>query len=104
MSVPKTIQIDGIDYVQKSSVAFAPTTKQIVILDRGWVVVGDVAKNGNELNITNCSVIRVWGTDKGLGQLALTGPTSKTILDPCGDFTVNELCVVGRMNVTHDKF
>jgi hypothetical protein len=59
--------------------------KKIVIADRGWIFLGDVYvdTNGNIL-ISDAKVIRNWGTTMGLGQIALTGPTSKTILDDAG--------------------
>jgi len=57
----------------------------IVIADRGFVYVGDVEiKQGDECKITNAKNIRRWGTDKGLGQLALEGPQEGTTLDDVG--------------------
>lgn len=56
----------------------------IVIADRGWIYVGDIEDDGINCEIRNCSVIRRWGTNKGIGQLALEGPQKNTILDPCG--------------------
>ena len=63
----------------------------IVVLDRGFVYVGDaeihVPENrdmGSRMVIRQCRNIRVWGTDKGLGQIAVSGPTAKTILDEVG--------------------
>lgn len=63
--------------------------KKIVVADRGWVFIGDVYAdtNGDQL-INDAKVIRVWGTTKGLGEIALTGPTSKTILDEAGTVRV----------------
>lgn len=56
----------------------------IVVLDRGFVYVGDVAIQDEMLVITQARNIRYWGTTKGLGELALGGPTSKTLLDDVG--------------------
>jgi hypothetical protein len=74
--------------------------RQIVILQRGWIVVGDVTREGNDVVVSNSSVIRRWGTKNGIGQLALAGPTSETILDPLGRIESHELAVVGRIDVT----
>lgn len=59
---------------------------QIAVIDSGWVIIGNTdADIGNSVvNITNASVIRVWGTDKGLGQIAINGPTKTTVLDKIG--------------------
>lgn len=73
--------------------------KQICILSRGWVVVGDVAEKGDECEIKNAYVIRVWGTTKGLGELAENGPLANTLLDKCPDFYFHKLTAVGRMDV-----
>lgn len=60
------------------------TEKRIVVLQRGWVVVGNYEQEGEAVTIENASVVRRWGTQKGLGELATKGPLKDTILDPCG--------------------
>lgn len=70
---------------------------RIVVLQRGWVVVGQVSQTGDELTITDASVIRTWGTTKGLGELALNGPLSGTKLDPCGTVRAHIAAVVFQM-------
>ena len=55
---------------------------KIVILQRGWIMVGRFERNGSDCKLHNASVIRVWGTSRGLGEIAKNGPTSKTTLDP----------------------
>lgn len=85
-------------------VGSAPATlidkgRYIVIGNRGNVVVGDLAISGSAGYMKNASVIRVWGTSKGLGQLALEGATSKTILDPCGEFEFDVLTTCGMIPV-----
>ena len=56
----------------------------IAVLDRGFVYVGDIEVYDDWCIITNAKNIRRWGTDKGLGQLALSGPQEKTALDEVG--------------------
>lgn len=60
------------------------TTKQIAVLERGFVYVGDVAREGDFIVISNASNVRRWGTQNGLGQLASQGPQPQTKLDPAG--------------------
>lgn len=79
------------------------STKQIVVLQRGWVVIGDVSKDGDEIVVENASVIRRWGTTKGLGQLA-NGPTSTTVLDKAGTVRAHELAVVFTLDVDASKW
>lgn len=55
----------------------------IVVLDRGFVYVGNVQCDADWCVITDARNIRVWGTTKGLGELT-TGPTDKTVLDHVG--------------------
>jgi hypothetical protein len=56
---------------------------KIVILQRGWVVIGVWERNGNDCKLHNASVIRRWGTTKGLGELAKDGKLKDTILEKC---------------------
>jgi len=54
---------------------------QIIVLPRGWVMVGFCEENNNKLYVKNASVIRRWGTSNGLPELANNGPLSETKLD-----------------------
>lgn len=54
------------------------------MLDRGFVYVGEVTEFPDRILIKNAKNIRVWGTTKGLGELA-NGPTAATKLDVVGD-------------------
>lgn len=76
------IQVNGVKYVPKGSKReqFEGDVK-IVVLQRGWVMVGRFEKNGSECKLHNASVIRNWGTTKGLGEIAGSGPTSSTKID-----------------------
>jgi len=56
---------------------------KIVVLGRGWIVVGRVSYDDGWTVITDAAVIRNWGTTRGLGEIAANGPTEKTILDKC---------------------
>ena len=72
--------------------------RHIVILQRGWVVVGDLTKKGPMYYMKKGAVIRSWGTSEGLGELALKGPLSGTRLDKISDGTwFHELTVIGAM-------
>lgn len=57
--------------------------QNIVVLDRGFVYVGDVELDGDFVNITNAKNIRYWGTKSGLGEL-INGPLPETKLDAIG--------------------
>lgn len=58
--------------------------QNIVVLDRGFVYVGDVMDEGEYLRVKNAKNIRLWGTKKGLGELT-NGPLSETKLDEVGE-------------------
>ena len=64
----------------------------IYVIDRGFVYVGkwDPVRQC----LTQASNIRRWGTTKGLGQLALYGPTPNTVLDQCGNVYLNRSAVL----------
>jgi hypothetical protein len=57
---------------------------KIVVLDRGWVLVGEYGRDGDRCVMTKASIVRRWGTSQGLGELAQRGPLPQTVLDPCG--------------------
>jgi hypothetical protein len=64
----------------------ANVDKRIVVVASGWVFMGEWHPSvaGRPAFLTDATNIRQWGTKAGLGEIALNGPTSETILDPCG--------------------
>ena len=60
---------------------------KIVFLQRGNVLVGRLSREGDMCTLSDASVIRRWGTTKGIGEIARGGPTESTVLDPCGTVT-----------------
>jgi hypothetical protein len=85
-NAPQTISIDDVEYIRADSVTTKPDPTgevRIVVLQRGWVVIGYYTEDGDEVTVEQASVIRVWGTTKGLGEL-VDGPTKNTVLDYAG--------------------
>lgn len=54
---------------------------RICVINSGWVIVGYLKEENEICTIEDGKFIRVWGTKSGLGEIALNGPTNKTILD-----------------------
>lgn len=75
---------------------------KIIVLQRGWVVVGEYSQTATEGTLTNAATIRVWGTTKGLGELASDGPTSSTKLDKAGIVRFERLTTVLVLDVKDD--
>lgn len=76
----------------------------IAVLECGFVYVGHMSLADGFLTITKARSIRKWGTTKGLGQLALSGPTTSTVMDECGDVFVPILKLVHLMEVSHEAW
>lgn len=74
----------------------APTPWKIVVLQRGWVFVGRYLLDPETqiVTLTDSRNIRVWGTTRGLGELAESGPTASTKLDHTGVVTFHLLTQV----------
>lgn len=79
------LSINGKTYVPKDSVSEKDIISdiKIVVLQRGWIVVGRYERKDTQCKLHNASVIRSWGTTWGLGEIAEGGPTSTTKLDKC---------------------
>ena len=103
MGLGREIVIDGKIYVEKSD-AYKETEKAIIVCDRGWVVVGNVAEDDQNYFVTNAKVFRRWGTKKGLGEVAKNGPLENTKLDDCGDLKILKLTTIMKMSVDSDAW
>ncbi len=69
--------------MKKEKPAAVVSGQNIVVLDRGFVYVGDCTQDGDFIRIENAKNIRYWGTAQGLGQL-VNGPLPSTKLDTIG--------------------
>jgi hypothetical protein len=61
---------------------------QIAVVDRGFVYVGRVKTDADWCFITDAKNIRRWGTTRGLGEIAASGPTITTKMDQTGTIKV----------------
>lgn len=76
--------------------------KQIVITEGSWNLIGPTKDTEYGIEMQEAAVIRVWGTTAGIGQIAINGPTDKTILDPCGTVHIPNHAVIMRIDCTFD--
>jgi len=94
------VVIDGKEYraVQDSKI-------KIVILQRGWVMVGRFERNDSDCALYDSSTIVNWGTTQGLGEIAIGGPTSKTKLNKNnGNVNFDYLTVVATIDCDETKW
>lgn len=93
--------------VPHTRVSSTPTNLgwRIVVLDRGYIYVGNCSfeAEGRLLLMTSVSNIRLWGTTKGLGEL-VHGPTSTTILDTCGNLVIPVGSIISIMEIKEDSW
>lgn len=97
----KCIIVDGERYVPEKK----PTGDiKIVVLQRGHVVVGRLSCEGDACKLSGASIIRTWGTTKGLGEIAFEGPTEKTKLDKCPDVRFHILTSILIMDCVEESW
>lgn len=77
---------------------------QIIILDRGYVYVGNVSIDDNWVLITTARNVRRWGTTKGLGELAANGPLKDSIIDPVGTVRAPLRALIGLIECEVSKW
>ena len=105
--MPKIDVSDEAYLVLKKEFCIKSTTTdkvRIVILQRGWVMVGRYSESGDDCKLESASVIRIWGTSHGLGEIAQDGPTSLTKLDKCPTVRFHRLTVVATMDCEESKW
>ncbi len=68
---------------------------RIVVLQRGWVVVGRFSQVGHDCRLDDSAVVRIWGTSKGLPEIVKGPIEGKTVLDKSPlPILFNELTIV----------
>jgi len=94
----KEIRINGVDYIPKDSVVEKEINSdiKIVVLQRGWIVVGRFERKDTQCKLHNASVIRSWGTTWGLGEIAEGGLWALLfILSKGTSFSLSQFLKVG---------
>lgn len=77
---------------------------QIVILQRGWVMIGRKTQIGSNCKLSDARVIRRWGTSEGLGELAIKGPLSETKLEVTPEVTYHALTEIASIKCEESKW
>lgn len=98
------VELNGEIYIKEGSQEPKNSDIKIVVLQRGWVMIGRYKKDGDIVTLENASVIRQWGTTKGLGQLALDGKQTATKLDTAGHVEFHVLTIVATINCNDSKW
>ena len=75
---------------------------RIVVATQGFVFIGTYEERPGYARLTNALCIRKWGTTAGLGQIAVHGPTSETVLDYAGIIDFPMTSVVAVLHCVHD--
>ena len=103
MAAPSSIKIDEVEYVRKDSIQDNDGEIKIVVLDRGFVYVGQVSQEDDFYVIKNAKNIRQWGTTKGLGEL-VSGPLANTKLDNVGTVRAPSCALISLIDVEQAKW
>ena len=61
MTKPNTIKIDDVTYVREDAAQKAITgTRAVVVVDRGWIFAGDVARENGRIKLTRAVWVFKW--------------------------------------------
>ena len=99
-----TLTINGLEYVRKDCLSVPSGPIKIVILQRGWVMVGKFSQVNSQCRLDHAAVIRRWGTTKGLGEIADGGPTKNTVLDKTPPVEFHEMTVIATIQCRAEKW
>jgi hypothetical protein len=99
------LTIEGRDYIPVDSIENISSPIKIVILQRGWVMVGRFERKGNDCKLFSSFTIRRWGTTNGLGELANEGMKADTVLDKnYGIIEFDYLTVIATIDCQESKW
>jgi|ERR1019366_288615 hypothetical protein len=81
MATCKEIVIDGLKFVQEGSVKAEPSLpgkRAVLVLDRGWIVAGDVEEKDGRLLVSRALHVRSWSSIGFDGMVA--NPKSDNVI------------------------
>ena len=92
--------IDGIEYVPKSDVT-PDGCRHVLVLDKGFIFVGNIEDRDGRIYVTNCHNLRRWNSG-GFGG-ALADPKGSGVeLDKCVPFSVPARVEIGRFPISEE--
>lgn len=89
----KTINIDGVDYVEKIE-AYADSEHVCVIADRGWIFEGRRDPSEAGVKLSDAHVVRKWENGLGIGGIAKAEHKDDYTLDEIGFIEVNSRAII----------
>jgi hypothetical protein len=75
--------------------------RHIVVLDRGWIFVGDLREEDGKIILSNCVNVRKW-TQGGFGGLTKDPRGSGAVLDQCEPISFHKSAVIFMVPVVED--
>lgn len=93
----KTINIDGIDYVEKAA-AYEDGNHVCVICTNGWIFEGH-ATDGSKRKLTDSHVVRQWSNGLGIGGLADPEHADEYTLDHIGCIEIDARAVIATITL-----
>lgn len=78
-----TITVNGVEYVEKSAVNLAtnPGKRAVLVLDRGWIVAGDIEDKDGRIIVTRAVHVRSW-TEIGFDGMIANPKSNKVTITP----------------------
>lgn len=100
----KKITIDGVDYVRADMAQQAPIPGKrfVLVLDRGWIVVGDVQDVGGRIKVSRALHVRKWETIGFDGMISNPKSDKVTLKALPNGFDVPADCELFRVPVSDD--
>lgn len=86
---PKTIAINGIDYIRADHVAEQKPkgNRAIIVVDRGWVFAGDVTRENGRIRLSRALHVFKW---ESVGFAGMIEDTTKADLRKIADVDIPE--------------
>src|SRR5262245_16230127 len=78
-----TVTINGVSYVRADRVPgqkTLPGKRAIIVIDRGWIVAGDVTEDGDRIKLSRAVHVRSWESIGFDGLVEDGGKTNKVTL------------------------
>lgn len=80
----ETITINGVEYVRADSAVIKPAPngkRAVLVIDRGWVVAGDVEDVNGRIRVTRALHVRSW-TSVGFDGMIANPKSGNVVLKP----------------------